>query len=56
MCVLMGPQIVQPFSVQKTEIKGELERETTERKKREGESKTWNPRPAPAFISGVLVI
>lgn len=49
-------QILQPFAGLGSEIKGELERQTSEGKKKEGESKTWNPRPAPAFISGVPVI
>lgn len=41
-----------------TELKGKLERDFRgeEKRGREGESKTWNPRPAPAFISGVPVI
>lgn len=52
----MSPRILQPFSERKGEMEGESERETSDGKKGDGESKTWNPRPAPAFISGVPVI
>lgn len=45
-------QILQPVSKRKRE----LEQETSGGRKEKGESKTWNPRPAPVFISGVPVI
>lgn len=45
-------QILQPVSKRKRE----LEQETSGGRKEKGKSKTWNPRPAPVFISGVPVI
>lgn len=46
------PQILQALSVPKERKKGRAGK----RDFRGRESKMWNPRPAPAFISGVPVI